>query len=91
MTGRPTVERRYEDDDRQRAYETGWRQQWDHDSFRTLDWIEHAVDHEHDEARRCELRAAMLEGCADALLELADRQMEGAVLWRTPDGEVDAA
>ena len=86
MSGRPTPERRYEDDARQHAYEAGFAQQYDHDSFRTLDWIEHAVDHEHDEAARCELRAAMLEGCADALLDLADRQMESAVLWRAPDG-----
>ena len=39
MTGRPQPERRYEDDDRQRAYEQGWQQCWDHDSFRVLDWM----------------------------------------------------
>ena len=78
---RPSPERRYQDDGRQRAYETGWRQCWDHDSARVLDWIAHAVDHVHDEAERCRRRAAMLEGCADALQELADRQLESAVLW----------
>lgn len=82
MTERPTPERRYHDDERQVAYESGWRQMYDHDSFRTLDWIEVAVEHAPDESTRCELRAAMLEGCADALLELADRQHEGAVFAR---------
>lgn len=95
MTGRPTPERRYEDDERQRAYAAGFAQARDHDSHRMADWIEHAVSHEHalartpngdDEAHRCELRAAAWEGAADLLLELADRAYESAVLWRTPDG-----
>lgn len=83
MTDRP-VERRYEDDDRQAAYVTGFQQMYDHDSFRTLDWIEHAVDDVVGEAERCRRRAAMLEGAAAALEELADRQLEGAALWEAP-------
>lgn len=86
MTERPTPERRYPDDDRQVAYEAGWRQEYRHDSFRTLDWIEVAVDDVRDEAARCELRAAMLEGAADALLELADQQHAGAAFARAWDG-----
>ena len=57
---------------------------YDHDSFRTLDWIEVAVDQVVGDAERCRRRAAMLEGAADALLELAERQHEGAVLWEVP-------
>ena len=75
---RPEPARRYLDEPEQHAYETGWRQMYDHDSFRTLDWIEVAVDGVQGEAARCRRRAAMLEGAADALLELADRQHEGA-------------
>lgn len=84
MTDRPLPKRRHADPERQIAYELGWAQMYDHDSFRTLDWIEHAVDDIHDEAERCRRRAAMLEGCADALQELADRQLEAVVLWEAP-------
>jgi hypothetical protein len=78
MTGRPQPERRYADEQLQAAFETGFSQTWDHDSFRTLDWIEVAIDDIADQAERCRRRAAMLEGCAAALEELADRQHEGA-------------
>ena len=88
MTARPSPDRRYEDDNLQAAYETGWRQEYDHDSVHTLDWIEHAVDDVADQAERCRRRAAMLEGAAAALQELADRQLESAVLWETPTEEV---
>ena len=90
MIDRPTPARRYLDAPEQAAYESGWRQMYDHDSFRTLDWIEIAIDDIRDDALRCELRAAMLEGCADALLELAERQHEGAAFARALDGS-DAA
>ena len=78
MTDRPAPERRYLDADLQTAYEAGWHQEYDHESFQLRDRIEIAVDDVHDEATRCEHRAAMLEGAADALLELAERQHEGA-------------
>jgi hypothetical protein len=84
MTGRPQPERRYLDEPEQRAYEQGWHQMYDHDSFRTLDWIEVAIGDIADQAERCRRRAAMLEGAADALLELADRQHDSAVLWEPP-------
>jgi hypothetical protein len=74
----------------QAAYEAGFHQEYDHDSFALLDRIETAVDGEPDDACRCELRAAWLEGAAEALLELADRQRDNAALWRA-DGEDDAA
>jgi hypothetical protein len=87
VTGRPSPERRYPDEQLQAAYETGFGQMYDHDSFRTLDWIEVAVDEVVGEAGRCRRRAAMLEGAADALLELAERQHEGAGFaaeWEAP-------
>lgn len=82
MTGRPQPERRYRDDERQRAYELGFDQEYEHDSFALLDRIEVAVDAELDDARRCEFRAAWLEGAAAALVELARRQREGAEFAR---------
>ena len=87
MIDRPTPDRRYEDDERQIAYEAGWRQEYDHDSLALLDRIETMVDDVHDEGERCRRRAAMLAGAAAALDELADRQLESVVLWETPDEE----
>jgi hypothetical protein len=87
MTSRQQPERRYQDEALQTAYALGWRQEYDHDSFRVLDWIEVAVDHVADQAERCRLRAAMLEGAASALEEPADRQHEGAAFaaeWKAP-------
>lgn len=86
MTGRPTSERRYLDDPEKHAYEQGFAQIYDHDSFHTLEWIEAAVDGVHDVAERCRRRGAMLEGCADALLELAERQHEGAAFAQAFNG-----
>jgi len=80
----PSPDRCYRDEQLQAAFEAGHAQMYDHDSFRTLDWIEHAVDDVADQADRCRRRAAMLEGAAAALQELADRQLESAVLWETP-------
>jgi hypothetical protein len=82
MTDRPKPGRRYLDEPEQSAYENGWRQEYDHDSFALLDRIEVAIDDVRDDAERCRLRAAWLEGAADALLELADRQHEGAAFAR---------
>jgi hypothetical protein len=78
LAGRPSPDRRYADEQLQAAYETGFQQTYDRDSFRMLDWVEVAVDQVAGEAERCRRRAAMLEGCAAALEELADRQHEGA-------------
>ena len=36
MSDRPSPARRYLDEPEQHTYETGWRQMYDHDSFRTL-------------------------------------------------------
>jgi hypothetical protein len=83
VTDRPQPGRHYQDE-RQAAFEAGFQQCYDHDSFRMLDWIEVAVDGVVDEAERCRWRAAMLEGAADALLELADRQHGAAALWEEP-------
>jgi len=77
-------------DDRRRFQELGYRQCYDHDSFAMLDWIEQAVDDVRDDATRSELRAAMLEGAAEALLEFAERQHEGAAFARALAGEQSA-
>lgn len=90
MTDRPTPMRRYLEADLQTAYEAGFAQEYDHDSFALLDRIEVAVDDVADEVSRCEHRAAWLEGAADALLELAERQHDGAAFARAFDGS-DAA
>jgi hypothetical protein len=86
MIDPPAPERRYQNGERQRFYEAGWRQEYDHDGFAKLDRIEHAVNGEPDHARPCELRAAMLEGARDALLELVDRRHDGAVFARALRG-----
>ena len=79
---RPQPLRRYLDADLQTAYQAGWHQEYDHESFQLLDRIETAVGDMHDDATRSEHRAAWLEGAADALLELAERQHEGAAFAR---------
>lgn len=86
----PLVLERYLDGPEQAAYATGWHQMYDHDSFRTLDWIEVAVDEVVGEAGRCRPRAAMLEGAAAALVELARRQREGAEFARAWEGDESA-
>ena len=48
--------------------------------------IEVATDGELGPGKRCELRAAMLEGAAAALLDLADRQRAGAAFERAWGG-----
>jgi hypothetical protein len=79
---RPQPETRYQDDRLQHAYEQGFAQCYDHESFQLLDRIEVAVDGAADQAERCRRRAAMLEGAAAALEELANRQHEGAAFAR---------
>lgn len=82
---RPTPERRYLEPNLQQAFELGFDQEYDHDSFVLLDRIEIAVGGEPDDATRCELRAAWLEGAAAALVELAERQYQGAAFARAFD------
>jgi hypothetical protein len=80
MTERPAPHARYHDEQLHDAFESGFAQMYDHASFVLLDRIEHAVDGVRGEADLCRRRAAMLEGCADALLRLAERQRDGAAV-----------
>jgi hypothetical protein len=80
MSDSTAPDRRYRDGDLQAAYEQGWHQEYDHSSFELLERAEGVLDDVPDEAERCRRRAAWLEGAADALLELADRQHEGAAI-----------
>jgi hypothetical protein len=87
MIDPPAPERRSQNDERQRFYKAGWRQRaYDHDSFALLDRIEHAVDDEPDDARRCELRAVMREGARDALSSSPTAHHEGAAFARALQG-----
>ncbi len=52
------------------------------DSLPFLDRVEVLVEGADDDARRCELRAAMLGGAADALVARAHGRHEGAAFAR---------
>jgi hypothetical protein len=80
MTG-PTPPRRYLDIPEQSAYESGFWQMWKHDSFQLLDRFSD-LDGER--------LAAVLFGAADALIELAERQLDDARFAVELDGD-DAA
>jgi hypothetical protein len=71
---RPSPARRYDADDLQAAYESGYGQMHDHESFVFIDRLDAMVDSlRNDDLSRedAELRAAALEGAADALRALA--------------------
>jgi hypothetical protein len=83
--GRPTAAQLYQADDLQAAYESGFQQMYDHDSFAFIDRLDAMVDSlREDELDReeTELRAAALEGAADALHALAARTWEAAPVNR---------
>jgi hypothetical protein len=82
---RPAAGRLYEADDFQAAYESGYGQLYDHDSFVVLDRLDAIVKSLHDEEldrEEAELRAAALEGAADALRALAAGMCEAAPINR---------
>jgi hypothetical protein len=82
---RPTPGRLYGADDLQAAYESGYAQMRDHDSFVFLDRLDAIAESLRDEAldrEEAELRAAALEGAADALRALAAGRWEAAPLNR---------
>jgi hypothetical protein len=58
----------------QSAYEQGFAQEYDHDSFALLDRIEGAIDGIGDDLTRWQHREAWLRGAADALIVLANAQ-----------------
>jgi hypothetical protein len=78
---RPTPGQLYGADDLQAAYESGYAQMREHDSFVFLDRLGAIVESLRDEAldrEEAELRAAALEGAADALRALAAGMWEAA-------------
>jgi hypothetical protein len=82
---RPTRGRRYDADDLQAAYESGYGQMFDHDSFVFLDRLDAIVDSLRDEEldrEEAELRAAALEGASDALCAPAAGMWEAAPINR---------
>ena len=82
---RPTPGRLYDADDLQAAYESGYGQMYDHDSFVFLDRLDAIVESLRDEEldrEECELRAAALEGAAAALRALAAGMWEAAPINR---------
>jgi hypothetical protein len=82
---RPTPGQLYGADDLQAAYESGYGQMHDHDSFVFLDRLDAIVESLRDEEldrEEAELRAAALEGAADALRALAAGMWEAAPINR---------
>jgi hypothetical protein len=79
MTARPQPPRRYLDADLQAAYAVGFEQEYEHDSFALLNRFS---------GLQGELLAAALFGAADVLIELAERQPDGAAdrrLWEVSE------
>jgi hypothetical protein len=79
--GRPAPAQLYGADALQAAYESGYTQMYDHDSFGFTDCLDAIVDWHADTetwSGEAELRAAAVEGAADALRALAARMWEGA-------------
>jgi hypothetical protein len=62
---------RFERGELQEAYELGYRQEYEHDSFALLDRFEWMLDQAPSAALGAERMAAMLVGAADALRALA--------------------
>jgi hypothetical protein len=77
----PAPGRLYDGADLQAAYESGHAQMYDHDSFVFLDRLDAIVESLYDQEldrEEAELRAAALEGAADALRALAAGMWEAA-------------
>ena len=82
---RPAPGGRYDADDLQAAYESGYAQMYDHDSLAFDDRLNAIVESLRDEEldrEEAELRAAALEGAADALRALAACMWEAAPINR---------
>jgi hypothetical protein len=71
----------------QAAYEAGFRQEYDHDSFVLLDRFSWVLDDAPDSAAGAERMAAVLEGAADALRALAKQRRDDLPMLRRLDGD----
>jgi len=69
----------------QHAYEQGYHQEYDHDSFALLDRFGWLLDEAGSSAAGAERMAAMLDGAADALRALARERREGLPALRAMD------
>jgi hypothetical protein len=65
MNPEPKLDR-YKRPELQETYESGFAQEYDHDSFTLLDRFSHLLDEAPSSAEGAERMAAMLEGAADA-------------------------
>jgi hypothetical protein len=77
--------RRYARPELQEAYERGFEQEYDHDSFALLDRFAWMLDEADSSAAGAERMAAMLEGAADALRALARQRRDGLATLRLLD------
>ena len=84
MKPQPTADR-YKRPELQAAYESGFAQEYDHDSFGLLDRFSHLLDEAPNSAEGAERMAAMLEGAADALHALARQRREDLPALRALD------
>jgi hypothetical protein len=80
----PTADR-YKRPGLQRAYEAGFQQEYDHDSFALLDRFGWLFDEAPGQADGAERMAAMLEGAAGALRGLARERRAGIPMLRALD------
>lgn len=71
----------------QHAYEQGFRQEYEHESFALLDRFGWLLDSASGLAVGAELTAAMLDGAADALHALARQRRADLRTLRLMDGE----
>lgn len=69
----------------QDAYELGFHQEYDHDSFTLLNRFEWMLDEAGSSAAGAERIAAMLEGAADALRALARQRCDDLATLRRLD------
>jgi hypothetical protein len=78
---RPTPAQLYRADELQAAYERGFEQMYEHDSFVFIGRLDAMVDSladAHVDREEAALRAAALDGAADALRALGARMWEAA-------------
>lgn len=70
----------------QQAYELGWRQEYDHESFALLARFSWLFDDAGSQALGAERIAAMLDGAADALHALARARRADLPMLRALEG-----
>lgn len=88
MNARPEPNpNRFKRPELQSAYESGFHQEYDHDSFGLLDRFSWLIDDSPTSAAGAERMAAMLDGAADALHALAKARRDDIPMLRALDGD----